>query len=73
MSIYVMAPSIVVETVFNDILRMVFYIDFNCGSINFHKQIFDIWYKFEVFLDVLSIHVMEFEFGFHQGLVVSYT
>ena len=36
--VYVLVPSIVVETLFRDILRIICHIGFKCGSVNLHKQ-----------------------------------
>ena len=32
-----MVPSVVAETTFRDIMRVICHIDFKCGSISFHK------------------------------------
>ena len=39
--VYVVVPSIVGETLFRDILRMIFHIDFKRANVNLHQQISD--------------------------------
>ena len=36
--VYVVVPSIVGETLFRDILRIIFHADFKCAHVNLHKQ-----------------------------------